>query len=140
MSKFQWLLMPSGAAVSFGLRCGLSMVLALWLAFYLELDQPYWAMLNTGILIKPMLGAIGQEFERANPRLRQVFDLQRRANQLAQELLDEALQMANHARVRQGVRAAVAAELVASALAIYGRAYNDGQRYEMRLGNYAYST
>lgn len=34
------------------------MVLSLWLAFYLELDQPYWAMLNTGILIKPMPGAI----------------------------------------------------------------------------------
>lgn len=90
--------------------------------------------------IKALLKTIGQEFMRTNPRLNQVFSLQRQANQLAQQLLAEALQLATHARVRQGVRTAVSAELVASALALYGRAYDDGQSYDIQLGNYAYST
>lgn len=90
-------------------------------------------------IINQRLEAISREFQRTNPRLSHVFDLQRRTNQLARDLLDEALQLPTHAQMRQGVRAAVSAELVAGALSIYGRAYDDGEGHESHLGHYTYS-
>ncbi len=41
----------------FGLRLWASVVLALWIAFALELDNPYWAATSAAIVCQPALGA-----------------------------------------------------------------------------------
>ncbi|MGB7755085.1 MAG: FUSC family protein [Salinisphaera sp.] len=56
MSRLAWLFAPSGENVSFAVRCCVSVALSLWLAFYLELDNAYWAFINVAILIQPLPG------------------------------------------------------------------------------------
>jgi uncharacterized membrane protein YccC len=46
-----------GAAVLFGLRLWASVCLALYIAFWLQLDDPYWAATSAGIVAQPGLGA-----------------------------------------------------------------------------------
>ena len=51
-----WLFAPSAEAISFGIRCVVSVALSLWLAFWLQLDNAYWAFINVAILIQPLPG------------------------------------------------------------------------------------
>jgi Fusaric acid resistance protein family len=46
-----------GAPLLFGLRLWASVCLALYIAFYLELDNEYWAGLSAAIVCQPQLGA-----------------------------------------------------------------------------------
>ena len=56
MARMAWLFAPSAEAISFGIRCVISVALSLWLAFWLELDNAYWAFINVAILIQPLPG------------------------------------------------------------------------------------
>ncbi|RJS92948.1 FUSC family protein [Salinisphaera sp. Q1T1-3] len=56
MSRLAWLFAPNGEAISFAIRCVISVGLSLWLAFWLELDNAYWAFINVAILIQPLPG------------------------------------------------------------------------------------
>ncbi|GAB3677612.1 FUSC family protein [Salinisphaera aquimarina] len=56
MSRLSWLFAPSISNVSFALRCCLSVAIALYLAFWLQLDNAYWAFINVAILIQPLPG------------------------------------------------------------------------------------
>ncbi|GEM_PF-1117164 len=56
MSRLQWLLAPSAENLSFALRTCISVAIALYLAFWLRLDNAYWAFINLAILIQPMPG------------------------------------------------------------------------------------
>lgn len=56
MSRFSWLLAPSGENISFAIRCCLSVAVTLYLAFWLQLDNAYWAFINVAILIQPLPG------------------------------------------------------------------------------------
>lgn len=58
MPEYKWLLAPKSADISFAIRCCLSIAIALWLAFWLQLDQAYWAMINAGLLLQPLAGAM----------------------------------------------------------------------------------
>lgn len=58
MSRFAWLLAPSNNNLSFAVRTCLSVAIALYLAFWLQLDNAYWAFLNVVILIQPLPGLI----------------------------------------------------------------------------------
>src|SRR5882724_12412306 len=48
---------PEASAVLFGLRLWASVCLALYIAFWLQLDDPYWAATSAGIVAQPGLGA-----------------------------------------------------------------------------------
>ena len=56
MTRFAWLFAPSAEAISFGIRCVISVGLSLWLAFWLQLENAYWAFINVAILIQPLPG------------------------------------------------------------------------------------
>ncbi|WP_423822683.1 FUSC family protein [Salinisphaera sp. SPP-AMP-43] len=56
MSRLAWLFAPSGENISFAIRCCVSVALSLWLAFWLQLDNAYWAFINVAILIQPLPG------------------------------------------------------------------------------------
>src|SRR5579862_5410212 len=45
------------AALLFGLRLSASVCLALYIAFWLQLDDPYWAATSAGIVAQTGLGA-----------------------------------------------------------------------------------
>jgi uncharacterized membrane protein YccC len=47
----------AGPPLLFGLRLWASVCLALYIAFYLELDNEYWAGLSAAIVCQPQLGA-----------------------------------------------------------------------------------
>jgi Fusaric acid resistance protein family len=47
----------AGPALLFGLRLWASVSLALYIAFWLELDNPYWAGTSAAIVCQPHLGA-----------------------------------------------------------------------------------
>ncbi|MGH6813664.1 MAG: FUSC family protein, partial [Methylocella sp.] len=47
----------AGPALLFGLRLWASVCLALYVAFWLELDNAYWAGLTAAIVCQPQLGA-----------------------------------------------------------------------------------
>jgi uncharacterized membrane protein YccC len=47
----------AGAPLLFGLRLWLSVCLALYVAFWLELDNAYWAGTTAAIVCQPHLGA-----------------------------------------------------------------------------------
>ena len=47
----------AGPAVLFGLRLWASVCLALFVAFWLELDDPFWAGISAAIVCQPQLGA-----------------------------------------------------------------------------------
>jgi len=46
-----------GPPVAFGLRLWISVCLALYVAFWLELDNPFWAGTSAAIVCQPQLGA-----------------------------------------------------------------------------------
>src|SRR6267154_2358625 len=50
-------LRAAGPALLFGLRLWVSVCLALYVAFWLELDNPYWAGTSAAIVCQPHLGA-----------------------------------------------------------------------------------
>jgi len=56
MSRLAWLYAPSAGNVWFALRTCVSAALALYFAFWLQLDNPYWALLNVVILSQPLPG------------------------------------------------------------------------------------
>src|SRR5580700_9561310 len=47
----------AGPPLLFGLRLWASVCLALYVAFYLELDNPFWAGTSAAIVCQPQLGA-----------------------------------------------------------------------------------
>jgi hypothetical protein len=47
----------SGTPIKYGLRLWLSVCVALYIAFWLQLDEPYWAGTSAGIACLPQLGA-----------------------------------------------------------------------------------
>ncbi|NNC23694.1 FUSC family protein [Salinisphaera sp. USBA-960] len=56
MARLQWLLAPSSENLSFAVRTCVSVALVLYLAFWLQLDNAYWAFINIAILIQPLPG------------------------------------------------------------------------------------
>ena len=50
-------LRAAGPALLFGLRLWASVCLALYVAFWLELDEPFWAGTSAAIVCQPRLGA-----------------------------------------------------------------------------------
>jgi uncharacterized membrane protein YccC len=48
---------PMGASLLFGLRMWVSICLALFVAFRLELDNPFWAGTSAAVVCQPQLGA-----------------------------------------------------------------------------------
>lgn len=56
MHRLAWLFLPSGENLSFAIRCCVSVALSLYLAFWLQLDNAYWAFINVAILIQPLPG------------------------------------------------------------------------------------
>ena len=56
MNRLAWLLLPGGESVSFAIRCCVSVAVVLYLAFWLQLDNAYWAFINVAILIQPLPG------------------------------------------------------------------------------------
>src|SRR6204780_3524345 len=50
-------LTAAGAPLLFGLRLWASVCLALFIAFWLELDNPFWAGASAAIVCQPQLGA-----------------------------------------------------------------------------------
>ncbi|MES1928954.1 fusaric acid resistance protein [Salinisphaera dokdonensis CL-ES53] len=56
MHRLAWLFLPSAESVSFAIRCCVSVALVLYLAFWLQLDNAYWAFINVAILIQPLPG------------------------------------------------------------------------------------
>jgi uncharacterized membrane protein YccC len=47
----------AGPPLLFGLRLWVSVCLALYIAFWLELDDPYWAGTTAALVYQPQLGA-----------------------------------------------------------------------------------
>jgi uncharacterized membrane protein YccC len=56
-ASFTNVLTGAGPAVLFGLRLWASVCLALFVAFWLELDDPFWAGTSAAIVCQPQLGA-----------------------------------------------------------------------------------
>lgn len=56
MTRFEWLLNPGSENLSFALRTCLSVAVALYLAFWFQLDNAYWVFINIVILIQPLPG------------------------------------------------------------------------------------
>jgi len=50
-------LIAAGPPLLFGLRLWVSVCLALYIAFWLELDDPYWAGTTAALVCQPQLGA-----------------------------------------------------------------------------------
>src|SRR5262249_17251177 len=50
-------LRPAGPPLLFGLRLWASASVALYVAFWLQLDNPYWAGISAAIVCQPHLGA-----------------------------------------------------------------------------------
>jgi len=61
-----WPSQPIPAPVAFGLRVWASICLALFLAFWLQLENPFWAGTSAGLVCQPSLGA---SLRKANFRL-----------------------------------------------------------------------
>jgi uncharacterized membrane protein YccC len=57
MARLQQALRAAGPRLLFGLRLWASVCLALYVAFYLELDNPFWAGTSAAIVCQPQLGA-----------------------------------------------------------------------------------
>lgn len=62
LSWLEWKNTPWGKATSgqwrYALRNAIAMCLALWLAFVLELDEPYWAMTSAAVVSFPTVGGV----------------------------------------------------------------------------------
>jgi uncharacterized membrane protein YccC len=56
-ARFAQALHAAGPPLLFGLRMWAAVSLALYVAFWLELDNPYWAGLSAAIVCQPQLGA-----------------------------------------------------------------------------------
>jgi uncharacterized membrane protein YccC len=57
LARFEFLSDDFRPRLSFAIRTWLASMLALWLAFFLQLDEPYWAGLTVWILAQPTPGA-----------------------------------------------------------------------------------
>src|SRR5437016_13836930 len=55
--RLQEVLRAAGPPLLFGLRLWASVCLALYIAFWLELDNPFWAGTSAAIVCQPQLGA-----------------------------------------------------------------------------------
>ncbi|HWX71626.1 MAG TPA: FUSC family protein, partial [Xanthobacteraceae bacterium] len=55
--RLEKVLRPTGPALLFGLRLWAAVCLALYIAFWLELDTPSWAGTSAAIMCQPHLGA-----------------------------------------------------------------------------------
>jgi len=56
-ARFAGALRAAGPPLLFGVRMWAAVSLALYIAFWLELDNPYWAGLSAAIVCQPQLGA-----------------------------------------------------------------------------------
>lgn len=66
MKRVAWLLAPDAHQVLFALRFCIAIALALYLSMWLQLERPYWAMLETAVMIQPVPGqAVVRAFARA---------------------------------------------------------------------------
>ena len=57
LARLEKALRAAGPSLLFGLRLWASVSLALYIAFWLELDNPYWAGTSAAIVCQPQLGA-----------------------------------------------------------------------------------
>src|SRR5207249_8828631 len=57
VGRFEATLRAAGPPLLFGLRLWASVTLALYIAFWLELDNPFWAGTSAAIVCLPQLGA-----------------------------------------------------------------------------------
>jgi uncharacterized membrane protein YccC len=62
LSFLEWSRTPWGKATGgqwrYALRNSLAMCLALWVAFVLELDEPYWALTSAAVVSFPTIGGV----------------------------------------------------------------------------------
>lgn len=56
MGRLAYYLTPDSHQIQFALRFCLAYALALYLAMWLELDRPYWAALEVGVMMQPLPG------------------------------------------------------------------------------------
>ena len=112
------------AAVNMGLEARSLRVLAARAGF----GEPTRAGVRTA------LAELERLFAHGYPAVERVFEVQAKTNALARRMLDEAVTFTPRRRMRHGVRAAVAAELVAAALADYGLARENADGTAIRLG------
>jgi len=89
---------------------------------------------DTRAAVQYELDRLAALFAKGYPSVDRVFESQASANMLARRLLAEALDFTPRRRLRHGIRAAVAAELVAAALADYGMARENTQGRQIMLG------
>lgn len=89
---------------------------------------------DTRAAVRAELHALEELFRHGYPTVEQVFAVQVRTNRLARGMLAEALTFTPRRRLRHGVRAAIAAELLAAALADYGLARENADGSAIRLG------
>lgn len=65
MNRLAWLLTPSVHQLWFALRLCIAIALSLYLAMWLQLERPYWSMLETAVMIQPIPGqAVVRAFAR----------------------------------------------------------------------------
>ncbi len=112
------------AAVNIGLEARSLRLLAARANFEADIQQA----------INHELTELQQLFVSGYPSVAQVFAVQRDANRLAQAMLARALVVDRDRRRRYAIRAAVAAELVAAALADYGLTRKNVGEPDIRLG------
>ncbi|MDA3922514.1 MAG: FUSC family protein [Salinisphaera sp.] len=84
--------------------------------------------------VRQELQALEALFEHGLPEIEQVLDRQVRANRLALNMLEEGKTFNRRQQRRLGIRAAVAAELVAAALADYALARENSDAGRIELG------
>ncbi|MCP1314768.1 FUSC family protein, partial [Halomonas sp. 707D7] len=52
-------LMPDVTAVQFAIKTTVAMMLALYIAFFFDLERPYWALISAAFLqVRPMSGMV----------------------------------------------------------------------------------
>lgn len=84
--------------------------------------------------IEDAVSELGRIFPVRRPRLDAIVSLQRQVHDLAERMIDEAVPIESLARRRLAIRAAVSAELLASALADYLLAFEMSRSAPIRLG------
>lgn len=66
MNRLAWLVAPNSHQLLFALRLCIAIAIALYLSMWLELQRPYWAALETAVMIQPIPGqAVVRAFARA---------------------------------------------------------------------------
>jgi len=89
---------------------------------------------DTRSAVHQELQALEDLFKHGYPSVKRVLAVQVRTHRLARRMLDEALTFTPRQRLRHGVQAGVAAELLAAALADYGLARENADASAIRLG------